>query len=201
MADAYPLQWPDGWKRTPLTQRRRSVYKVTPDRATRQMLHSIKLLGGRSIAVSSNVEVRRDGLPYANQRIPNDGGAAVYWTDKEGHERVMACDRWLYVWENIHAIGLALEGLRAIERAGATQILERAFTAFGALPASPDETPKRKWWDVLEIPEAFISALSLAMVKAKFRELAAALHPDRTGNPDSMVELNAAMAEAEEHFR
>jgi len=201
MAEAYPLQWPDGWPRTQAFQRCKSRYKIDANRAARGLFEAIRKLGASrdSVVVSTNVRPQS----FANRstvRPIEDPGVAVYWSTHKHGERVIACDRWLSVYENIHAIELAVEALRAIERAGATQILERAFAAFGALPASPDATPKRPWWEVFDIPEAFIPALSLPMVKAKYRELTAQLHPDRTGNPDSLTEINAAMREAEEHY-
>src|SRR5687768_15025887 len=106
MANAFPLQWPEGWARTPIETRRRAPYKVTPDRATADLIHSLKLLGALhgSIVVSTNIPVRRDGLPYSSFREPDDQGVAVYWGTQSHGERVMACDRWLRVHENIRAI-------------------------------------------------------------------------------------------------
>jgi hypothetical protein len=100
------------------------------------------------------------------------------------------------VHENIHAIGLAVDGLRAIERAGASQILERAFSAFGALPASDHAAPIRAWWDVFEIPEGLAMLLSIPMLEARYRELASKRHPDKTGDESAMVELNRAREQA-----
>lgn len=202
MANAFPLQWPEGWKRTPPEQQRQAKYKVTPEIATRELLHSLSLLGAerRSIVISSNVPVRQDGLPYAAFRVPEDSGVAVYWTTAAHGERVMACDRWTAVYANIRAIGLAAEGLRAIERAGASQILERAFTAFGALPASPDAIPVRPWWEVLSFDEKLVSCLSMPVVEARFRELLPKVHPDHTGSDAACIELNRAREDARKHF-
>lgn len=204
MANAFPLQWPEGWARTLSTARRHARYKVTPEVATRELIRSLSLLGAnrQTIVVSSNVPIRQtDGLPYAAYRIPEDSGVAVYWTTRAHGERVMACDRWIGVHENIRAIGLATEGLRAIDRAGASQILERAFAAFGALPASPEATPVRAWWEVLGFAEAMLASLSPAVIDARFRELAAKAHPDRTGGSDAaLIELNLARQQARKHF-
>jgi hypothetical protein len=43
------------------------------------LLNEIKLLGGRLPVISTNVRLRRDGLPYANDHVPDDKGAAVYF--------------------------------------------------------------------------------------------------------------------------
>lgn len=204
-ARAYPLQWPDGWGRTPSAARRRSPYKVLPEKAIRELVRSLELLGARtgSIVISTNVPQRRDGLPYMDHKRPDDPGVAVFWTmmQVDDHkmasavDRVMACDRWLEMHENVRAIGLAVDGLRSIERAGASQILNRAFSAFGALPAAA--APRsRPWWEVLEIPEAAIGALSVAMIDARYRELTPKAHPDKGGSDAAMAELTAARDQA-----
>lgn len=182
-ARAFPLQWPDGWARTASLARRRAPYKVTPQKATDELLWSLQRLGAdrRTVVLSTNVPVRRDGLPYANASAPDDPGVAVFWHDPKLGERVIACDKWREVHDNVRAIGLALEGLRAMERAGATQILERAFSAFGALPAASAVPVKRPWWEVLEFPEALLGHLTMPVVEARYRELAAKVHLIRNG--------------------
>lgn len=199
----FPLQWPEGWKRTAELQRTRSRYKITPDKAKTDLLKSLVLLGAdrRSIVISSNLPLKKDGTPYLSTKDPEDCGVAVYWTTTKFGERVIACDRWTMVYENLHAIGLALEGLRAMERAGATQILERAFTAFGALPPAPEAPKTRPWWEVFGFPEEAKKWMTLAMATARYRELATAAHPDKPGGSmQSMAELNAALEEAKVHF-
>src|SRR5262245_3692109 len=132
MADAFPLQWPDGWKRTHPHQRRRAKYKLDPNAATEHLMHELHLLGAfrSSIVVSTNRPVRRDGLPYSNGREPEDPGVAVYWSTATFKDRSIACDKWDRLHDNIHACGLAVSAMRAIDRSGASQILERIFTAF-----------------------------------------------------------------------
>jgi hypothetical protein len=46
----------------------------------------------------------------------------------------MACDKWVSVGENMRALGLAIEALRQLKRCGASEILDRAFQGFAALP-------------------------------------------------------------------
>jgi hypothetical protein len=202
MAEAFPLQWPEGWARTRPSARRRARYKVTPGAATQHLLDELSRLGARrsAIVISTNIPVRNDGLPYASYRTPDDVGVAVYWSTTAFKDRVIACDKWDRLHDNVHAIGLAVEALRAIERAGASQILERAFSAFGALPASSAAPTVRPWWEVLDLPESSLSILSLAMVDARYRELAAKAHPDRGGTDAAMAELNAAREQARAHY-
>ncbi len=201
MADSFPLQWPDGWPRTALSARRRSAYKVTPTRAYNDLVRELKLLGATSFVLSSNLSLCRDGSPRLDQKPPEDPGAAVYWADRTFGERVVACDKWTTVHSNMRAMGLALEALRAIDRAGATQILERAFSAFGALPASSAVPEKRAWWEVFGLSQDLVGMLSIGMVDARFRELSKKMHPDVLGgSAEAMAELNQAMTDARAHF-
>lgn len=203
-ASAFPLQWPEGWSRTPSYRRQRSRYKVTADSATRHLLAELGRMGAHrsSIVLSTNIVLRNDGLPFARQ--PNhaveDPGAAVYWSTNAFKDRVIACDKWATVYDNIHALGLAIQAMRAIDRAGASQVMERAFTAFGALPAAPDAVPVKPWWEVLGIPQDGLRFVSLVMIEAQYRDLAAKAHPDRGGSDAAMAELNRAREEARKHF-
>lgn len=182
VTQAFPLQWPDGWPRA--ERRQRSRYQVSFARARDGVLDSLRLMGARSVVVSTNVELRRDGLPYAReaQKRHDDPGVAVffYWRD-ESH--VIACDAWELVRDNMRAIGHTIEGLRAIERAGASELLHRAFTGFKALPAPH----VRSWRDVLEFGPSDLVAPS--MVYARFRKLAKERHPDAGGSDEAMAEL------------
>jgi hypothetical protein len=189
LPDAYPLQWPDGWPRTKFP--RDSRYKRNPESYIRnELLDSIRKLGGTLPIISSNVEVRLDGLPYANRRLPEDGGIAVYWV-RDGKQEVMACDRWKRPWENMRAVYHAIEGLRSMERAGATQIMERAFQAFQL----PTGSSKRSWQELLgdDIHDADDA-------RAAFRERAKHLHPDQGGDIEKFQELEQAYREALQYF-
>lgn len=186
--DAFPLSWPLGWKRTGWAERKNSRYEVSFGTARTDVLKSLRLLGASESVISSNVPTRHDGLPYASYTEPSDAGISVYWVRK-GKPQVMACDQYRTVRENLRAIGLALEGLRALERSGASQIFERAFTGFAALPA---ET-KRPWRVVLQLNGAPVTREAIDVA---FRALAKTRHPDVGGSHEAMAELNAAKAEA-----
>ncbi len=206
MTKAYPLHWPDGWTRTPVGKRRRSPYKLTPEKSTAHLLNELKLLGALrgTIIISSNIPVRNDGLPYANVRQPDDPGVAVYWSTHAFKDRSIVCDKWDRAHDNIHACGLAISALRAIERAGAGQISDRAFNSFGALPPPPVEHPAdraRPWWEVFGFNEGMLANLSKSVIDARFRELAAKAHPDRGAHPSLMKELTNAYEQAKEHFK
>jgi len=205
---AYPLQWPVGWPRTPAgaTKAGRFAMKssgksflsmtdITIAEATRRVLGELARMGidRQDVVISTNVTLRLDGLPRSGQAAPRDAGVAVYWQTSKGERRVMAIDQYGKVEENLAAIAATLDAMRAIERHGGAQILDRAFTGFTALPA-PGQ--RKDWREVLGFPAGAMP--SFATVKIQYRSLARDAHPDRAGGSHAaMSELNVALAEAE----
>lgn len=188
MIEAFPLTWPQDWPRTRI--RKSSNYKVSLDVALEELLAGLKLMGARAIIVSSNVPLRRDGTMYrGSENRVLDPGIAVYWDAKDGTPKVMACDHWLTVRENVRAMGLTVEGLRLIERCGASQLFDRAFSGFKRLPSGVERRP---WWEVLGVEPG---ASRDAVVRA-YLELAKRHHPDRGGSAVQMAEVNVAYNEA-----
>lgn len=203
---AYPLSWPQGWPRTKNRRSARFTRKerhythtgaytsnknLTVSDGVERCLLELDRLGvreGDSI-ISTNVPTRLDGRPRSGEREPEDPGVAVYWT-RAGKKapKVMAIDLYDRVADNLAAIAATLEAMRAIERHGGAQILERAFTGFVALPQASN------WRTVLDLPP---DLRNLAVVEDKYRRLISAAHPDRAGgSTERMVELNLAIEEA-----
>lgn len=194
LLEAYPLTWPTDQARTPAQQRDRGTFKVGMGTARDEMLRELGRMGAKEIVVSTNVPVRRDGLPYADAREPADPGVAVYFTHGK-RQLVIACDSYSTVRANMRAVGATVEALRAIQRHGATSLLERAFTGFMALP--PKGGGDVPWREVLGVdPSA-----TLEQAKAAYRELARRHHPDAGGDPETMARINRAFQQAEEAFR
>ena len=186
MIEAYPLSWPDGWPRRSRWQRSASKYEVSLGRARDELLSELRTGRARNVVISTNIPTRRDGLPLANWREPDDPGVAVYWDDKHDKPRVIACDVWRTVRENLRAVGLAYASLRQLERTGASELLERAFAGFARLPAAAD------CWDVLGVPRG----TQAERINERYRELARQHHPDRGGDSETMARINAAYREA-----
>lgn len=190
---AYPLQWPVGWARTKV--QRRSPYKLPLERALQELTTELRLFRAKDFVVSSNVEPRLAGLPRG-PAAANDCGVAVYWEDLQGRPRVMACDAWDSVRGNVRAIAVTINALRQIERSGASQLLERAFTGFAALPADAGGS---SWRSVLEIPAD--QQVTLAAVEAAYRQRARAVHPDKGGSHEALIAVNRARDDALRELR
>jgi DnaJ-like protein len=186
MTTAYPLQWPQGWPRTPEHKRKnRGPFMVSADKARRDLRSELRLLDAKDVVVSTNMAVRRDGQPYAARRIIRDPGVAVYFT-LNGRQLVMARDLYWDMDHNLRSITLAIAGIRAIERHGGQHMMEQAFAGFEALPA-----PK-SCWDVLGL----YAGASEEAIKQAYRDLAKAAHPDAGGSSAAMAELTRARDEA-----
>lgn len=187
-AEAYPLHWPEGWPRT--KSRERSRFEATMADARDELFAEIARMGGSYPVLSSNLILRQDGLPRAQQGEPSDPGIAVYFMRK-GKQMVFACDRWDRARDNVRAIQKTIEAMRGIERWGASDMLERAFSAFVALPAS---SSKKDWRELLGFPPA--ARPGRDDIDAAYRSKAKSAHPDAGGSDAAMAELNAARADA-----
>lgn len=193
MAEAFPLSWPEGWPRTQYGGRlsdakfHGKTYGLSMGRARDQLLAALKLLGAANVVLSTNVALRGDGLPYANARVPQDPGVAVYFTLQK-RQLVMARDKYRSVAGNLRSLTLALEAMRQIQNHGGSQMMERAFSGFAAL------TPpswKKPWREVFGVKPDWAGD-----IKALYREKAQHRHPDAGGASTIMAELNVAYDEA-----
>lgn len=175
---AYPLTWPDGQPVTPASERDWGAFKATSvDRGRRSIQHAIAQLGGSGIVISTNLPLRLDGEPRGDAKVSANAspGVAVYF-NRETRPYVFACDAFTSIGANLRAIYLTIEALRAIQRYGASNMLERAFTGFAALPPA-GEGGRRHWTEVLGVA----SNASPVDIREVFRALARRYHPD---NPD-----------------
>ena len=125
MTEAFPLQWPDGWSRTPVGKHQDSKYRFkrtgrylasqsqfwTFADARDALLDEVKALGGRSPVLSTNFPTDRYGMPTERGRRPDDNGVAVYF-QIEGKATVMACDMHLRAEENMRSLALSIEAMR-----------------------------------------------------------------------------------------
>lgn len=183
--EAYPLHWPVGKPR--VSRRERSRFDVSFAKARDELFNELYRMGARMPVLSTNIPLRRDGLPYANEKEPADPGAAVYFTWKD-RQMCFSCDRWDLVKDNIQAIRHTVSALRGLERWGTGDMVEAAFRGFEALPAPG----KRNWNEVLGVrPD-----VPLSDIEAAYKRRAKDAHPDNGGSHDQMSEINEAIREA-----
>ncbi|MEO5681435.1 MAG: hypothetical protein ABIQ88_02275 [Chitinophagaceae bacterium] len=197
MIEAFPLQWPSGYQRT--IERKQSSFRLTAAQALADLQAELKLLADdvKSIVVSSNVPVKKNGDMYsdiANDDL-SDPGVAVYFM-YNGSQVVLCADAWVTPAENVRAIGLAINALRGLGRWKVSDMLNRAFTGFKALP----ESITKPWWQVLQLSEA--GRNNRATIELSYKTLAKSKHPDMPfGSHTDFTELQAAYTEGMKQFK
>lgn len=194
---AYPLAWPDGWPRA--RGRKAASYRVRLVRARDDLVRELRLMGAKSIVISSNAPPRADNTPAAGapQQPQGDPGVAVYFY-RGGQQQVIASDRWTRLTDNLRACGLTVAALRMIERTGASELLDRAFLGFKALPpvggTVRNEVERPGWWHVLGCgPRETTKG-----VRDRYKRLARENHPDHGGDLGAMAMINRAYEQFQE---
>jgi DnaJ domain len=185
---AYPLCWPDRRPHTIQKSTNRN-FKQSFASSRDKCAAEIRRLGGTGLIISSNIRIKRDGMPEAvdwGKVIKGDPGVAVYFK-RNGKEMCFACDRWLHVQDNMYAIALTIEALRGIARWGTGDMMEAAFTGFLALPAV-GESSASDWWKTLGLT---INA-TVDQARDAYRILAKKHHPDAGGDPELFRRINEA---------
>jgi hypothetical protein len=205
-AQRFPLSWPAGWQRTPSSKRQAAKFSKTKTQrigessykrqesltvadAVARLIGELRRLGAQAgtEVLSTNLVTRLDGMPRSDGANPADPGAAVYFRLK-GQPRVLACDRWHRVADNIAAIAAHIEAIRAVDRYGVGS-LDQAFAGYVALPEAATD-----WWVILGVsPNATWEDANEA-----FKRLAHAAHPDRQGGSHEQM---ARLTEAREKAR
>jgi hypothetical protein len=181
----YPLSWPAGWPRA--TYRRNSKFKVTLSGAFDRLDRQLVLLAARSPFMSSNLMLGAKGSPLANQAQPRDTGVAVYFKMRHQHalqDRVLACDRYHKIEDNIAAIAAHIDCLRGIERYG-VGTMEQAFAGYTALPP-PSEDNRASWRGMLGFKEG--TAVTRADIDVMYRTQAKRAAADE----GALLQLNLA---------
>lgn len=197
MTYSYPLDWPDGWARTPTHKRREMRQnRLTFASIVDKTYQELERLKASNVVISSWLPANLRGLPYAEQsrRMLDDPGVAVYFQYRK-KAMVMARDEFFTVADNLNSLRLAITYLRGLERHGGGTMMDRAFDGFMKLPA-----PGTVGWQVVLGNHA-----SLDDAERSYRHRAMSIHSLQEADPkmahDQMVKLNLAIEEARQFFR
>lgn len=162
--------------------------KITLPTARERLDDQLERLGAQNALLSTNLQLTTYGLPRADRAAPTDVGVAVYFQLKN-KDRVLACDRWMTVAENIAAIANHIDAIRRVERYG-VGTLDQAFAGYDALPA-PGADNRPHWRKVFEIDEPS-PHVTPAMVQIRYRAKARQVG----GNEAALLQLNLAREDA-----
>lgn len=208
----FPLQWPFGWQRTKASDRVRSGFSETAQversgyetvngnyqrvtkvvRGTKsvtlrtacvRLQEQLERMEAADVVLSTNVELTLGGEPRADRRAPDDPGAAVYFR-LLGKERVLACDKFVSVAENITALANHIDAMRRIERYG-VGTLDQAFTGYDRLP-SPNADNRAPWRKEFGFKPTDL--VTPEVVQARYRSMAKQF----ATNEQALLNLNLA---------
>lgn len=197
-----PLAWPLWKRRTPAENRKPghfhtkgnngwkqdlTVYQaVTRIREQLQMFTKVGKplrVHPDEIIISSNLRVRRDGLPLSSQKEPADPGVALYF-ELDGEGQVIPCDCYTRTADNMAAIAATLEALRTIERHDAN-LFKSAMSGFALELPAPNQVTGHTWREVLDYYGDDLDELT-----GRYRRLASINHPDKPdGDADRFAEI------------
>jgi hypothetical protein len=177
------------------TVTRRRTKAVGLPVAVDRLEDQLQRLGAQAVVLSTNLELRLNGMPRAGQRDPDDPGAAV-WFNLKKKRMVLACDKWTRVADNIAALAAHIRAIRSVETYG-VGTMEQAFEGYRTLEDwSGGEMP---WKRVLGFGTDAHPTLS--EVESKYRTRMREVHPDMSGQSGlQAAQLNAAIAQARQEL-
>lgn len=184
MIESYPLIWPPGYPRIAVPLDNYRFYPNSFGGEKKMLTEELERMKAKNIVISTNIPVKNDGNPYASYTRPADVGVSVYFSINN-KAMAICCDKWYTVEANLKALRMSVDALRGLDRWGVSQIMERAFMGFKALPEKAASYP---WWEVLGLPRE----CTRSQIKAAYKDKAKLHHPNAGGEPHKWQELNEA---------
>ena len=115
---------------------------------------------------------------------PHERRIKVWWQDKHGRRREVACDHYALKDDNLRAIYLTLEAYRKIDYWGLGALAAQTFAML--------ESGRRSPHDVLGL----IEGADKAVIEKRYKQLAKETHPDTVGgDAERFKEITAAYEE------
>lgn len=192
-------QWPGD-----NTKSRRTAQFSASWSATLSLLdRELSQLGSKNVVIQvalSERDIRLDGYPRANAR-PDHPGVIVSLDSAYG-PLSYPCDTFTNWQDNLRAVALALESLRAVDRYGVTKRGEQ-YTGWKQLPGGqpmPAAMTREEAADFFtsnadpfgSIPGMKQTLLSGRMIEATYKSIARKLHPDTGGSTKGFQRLQEA---------
>jgi len=192
------------WPGKMTAQRQRSRFRAgtgdTNDLLDRELAH----LGATNVVLQVALQpgdIRLDGRPRANSR-PSHPGVVLSFDSKHG-PLSYPCDAFTDWQDNLRAIALSLEHLRAVDRYGVTKRGEQ-YKGWTALPPPPKVDPMTVR-EAADVVAAMVGVDPSDIVRSAdawaihYRAAAKVAHPDSGGRPGDFQRLQAAAAILDRH--
>jgi hypothetical protein len=190
------------WMRKPALAYTRSPFKTAYNRTLDKLESELNKLDARDIFIEAGFaldQIRNDGWPRGGMR-PSHPGVVLYFTGPDG-AMVFPCGTYGRFEENMHAIALTLENLRAIDRYGVT-LGHQQYLGFAAIAAPPAQMSVEAAADFVAKYggiEPWLVVRDDGDYRKAYRAAASKLHPDAAGNNDGFYKLGQAKAVLDQH--
>jgi hypothetical protein len=181
--------WPD--KQTPRYNQRRGPFKAPYPKTLDLLETELTHLRAKDVIIQayfSRDDIRNDGWPKSSARPSRSGVIVQFYVGTAVYS--YPCDTFAEWQDNLRAIALSLEALRAVNRYGVTKGSEQ-YQGFRRLEAPTAVSPTT-------LAEQFIATQAgvriddvRADLEGAYRAAARKLHPDlnKSGSHDLFVEL------------
>lgn len=176
----------DKWPGVRRAFHKESSFRVTTSRQLDKLEEELNKLGARDILVQCALkrdDIRNDGWPRHGVKPPHPG-IIISFTDKRGNELSFPCDTYWDWFDNLYAIALSLEALRAVDRYGVTKSAEQ-YQGWRQLEA-PGKVDTQGWAyeHLARVAETSVESLKEdpAAVDLAYRAAVRKTHPDHGGD-------------------
>jgi hypothetical protein len=193
--------WPRAFTKT----RKVSQFRADWVDTLAKLKYEIDRLQGRSVVIQTAIperQIRQDGMPFLQAQAAHPG-VIVSFQSLHG-PLSYPCDTYLEWKDNVRAIALSLEALRAVDRHGVTQGGEQ-YVGFKALPqgagnTESDEAEKAARLLCTATGKTFSGTHVSAVMRDRksldtaYQEATRRVHPDAGGDNQAMADVNKAYA-------
>ncbi len=188
-------RWPG--KETPSYLRKRAAFRIGYADRLNCLDHELSKLNAKNIVIQAQFEpkeIRQDGWPRSSAR-PKGPAIIVSFKGSMGPIS-FPCDRYTAWEDNLYAIALSLEALRAVDRHGVTQNAEqyKGWTQIAAPAAEGFSSAlQASAWLAKEASVVDGRPLSGEALTFAYRVAAKTSHPDTGGDVAKFRQLQDAM--------
>jgi hypothetical protein len=181
-------------------RRKRAQFRASFTQTQRLLDCELRQLGATNIVIQAAVrpsDIRLDGMLRADARSAVHPGIILSFDSKHG-PLVYPCDRFDNWQDNLRAIALSLEHLRAVDRFGVTKRGEQ-YRGWERLPppgggAGYSDMSREEALQVLARMAGYKTVRDEpAAVQDAYRRAAMAAHPDHGGTAEAFKVLQQAM--------
>lgn len=188
-------KWPG--KETPSYHRKRAAFRIGYADRLNCLDHELAKLNAKDIIIQAQFEpkeIRQDGWPRSSAR-PKGPAIIVSFKGSKG-PLSFPCDRYTSWEDNLYAIALSLEALRAVDRHGVTQNAEqyKGWQQIAAPAATSFSTAlEASAWIARKASVVDGRPLSGEALTFAYWTVAKTLHPDTGGDAMEFQKLQDAM--------